>query len=93
MPKKELTRNKKPNALFNEGDEVICLDYAGLRPDVTTWLELKEVHKVKKVFSGSTEPILILEDIEGHESPKLDGRDYPFLSERFVKNGDRPSII
>ncbi len=82
---KELNRNKKPSILFTEGDNVSCIDVVGLPEEVAAWIFLKDVHKVRKVFSKSTEPILILEDIEGVASPKLNGRDYSFLGERFVK--------
>lgn len=85
MIKKELSRNKKTSILFEEGEEVQCVQVAGLSEETMKWLSLKEWHKIRKVFSKTTEPILILDDIEGQESPKLDGRSYPFLSERFIK--------
>lgn len=84
--KKVINRDKSlPIFDIVVGDEVACTDFEGLRLDVEKWLELKPFHKVKIIFSRKTDPILILEDIEGYETPKLNGKTYSFLGERFIK--------
>lgn len=73
------------DALFKKGELVRCINFDGLSVEVINWLNSREDHPIKHVYSAKFEPILILEPIEGIESPKLDGKLYPFMSERFVK--------
>ncbi len=81
----KVLRERQQTLKFEDGDKVKCIDVTGLPDDVTKWILLQDFHKIRKVFSKKTEPIIILESIEGHKDPKLGDNSYPFLGERFVR--------
>jgi len=81
--------NMLTNALYRKGDLVECIDSNLLSEDATKFIKARKFHPIRHVYSALTEPILILEPIEGVEYPMLGGKPYPFMSDRFrkIENG------
>ncbi len=83
--KEKLLKNREAPRSFKVGENVVFVDYEGLPKEVEEWLMKRDVHVVKRVFSSKTEPVLILEEIDG-TYPKLGDKPYPFMSDRVIKS-------
>lgn len=85
MAKRSVVIKSVGTPKFTKGEKVTCTDYNELPESIVRWLKSKPAHTIKHVYAPCTEPVLILEPIDGLESPKMDSNLYPFLSDRFIK--------